>query len=56
MVLEGEAPGEDGRPERQRITWTPGAGGAEVRQLWEVSADDGATWRVAFDGRCRRAG
>ena len=28
--------------------------GAEVRQLWESSSDDGATWTVAFDGRYRR--
>lgn len=27
---------------------------AEVRQLWEVSSDNGATWTTAFDGRYRR--
>ena len=54
MVLEGRAPtGEDPTVmERQRITWTHD--GTEVRQLWEASADDGATWTVAFDGRYRR--
>jgi hypothetical protein len=53
MVLEGTAPGETGAvPERQRITWTPGPDG--VRQHWESSADDGATWATAFDGRYRR--
>jgi hypothetical protein len=54
MVLEGQAPsGEDPTVlERQRITWTQH--GTEVRQLWESSADDGATWTVAFDGRYRR--
>lgn len=32
-----------------RITWTPLEGGA-VRQHWEVTADEGATWSTAFDG------
>jgi len=52
MVLEGGTPAAD----RQRITWTrvSDPGGAEVRQLWESSRDDGATWTVAFDGRYRR--
>jgi hypothetical protein len=51
MVMEGLAPGdgEGSAPERQRITWT--SRGGEVRQHWEVSADDGTTWRTAFDGR-----
>jgi hypothetical protein len=39
---------------RQRITWTPNADGS-VRQLWESSADAGATWTTAFDGTYRRA-
>ena len=56
MVLEGVTRGTDGRATRQRITWTPLAGG-DVRQLWESSTDDGATWSVVFDGRyIRRAG
>ena len=56
MVLEGATPNEadPARTDRNRITWTPSDDGAEVRQLWEVSADDGATWTVAFDGRYRR--
>jgi len=36
----------------ERITWT--SDGDEVRQVWESSGDDGATWTVAFDGRYRR--
>lgn len=52
MVLEGvdgqPAPGS--RPARQRITWTPLADGS-VRQLWEKSDDDGASWTPVFDGR-----
>jgi hypothetical protein len=39
-----------GGPQRQRIRWTPQADGS-VRQLWETSNDDGASWRVEFDGR-----
>jgi hypothetical protein len=53
MVLEGTAPGPDGRPARQRVTWTPLAGG-DVRQHWEVSSDSGATWSTVFDGRYSR--
>ena len=57
MVLEGWAAGDDddlGRVDRQRITWTRDDEGAEVRQVWETSTDDGKTWNVAFDGRYRR--
>ena len=53
MSMEGVAPGADGRPARQRITWTPLPGG-RVRQLWESSPDDGATWTVVFDGTYAR--
>jgi hypothetical protein len=44
MVLEGID-----ADARQRITWTSDDAG--VRQLWETSKDDGATWTIAFDGR-----
>ena len=58
MVLEGRAPSGDDPTavDRQRITWTQVSDpdGAEVRQLWESSSDDGKTWTVAFDGRYRR--
>lgn len=55
MVLEGTAPADDApqRLDRQRITWTPQPDGS-VRQHWEVSADDGRSWRTAFDGHYRR--
>ena len=52
MVLEGSLPGTDGKPVRQRITWTPNADGT-VRQHWETSAADGV-WSTAFDGTYRR--
>ncbi len=50
MVLSGERPSRDGSgTSLHRITWTPGEDGA-VRQLWEVSKDDGGNWSVLFDG------
>ena len=49
MVLEGDAPAESGTLVRQRITWSPLAGG-RVRQLWESSTDSGKTWKTEFDG------
>lgn len=57
MVLEGvqDVPNaQTHKTQRERITWTPAADGG-VRQLWETSVDDGATWRTSFDGRYRRA-
>ena len=43
-------PDKPGATRRQRSSWTPLPDGA-VRQLWETSDDDGASWRVVFDGR-----
>lgn len=51
MVLSGRRPAA-GRPDAvtiDRVTWTPLANGT-VRQHWESSTDDGATWSTAFDG------
>ncbi len=48
MVMEGDSV-EDGKPLRNRITWTRRSGG-KVSQLWEVSADNGKTWNAIFDG------
>jgi len=58
MLLEGGAPAEDDptRSDLQRITWTPSDAGDEVRQAWGVSSDEGASWKIAFDGRYRRTG
>ncbi|HUF34518.1 MAG TPA: hypothetical protein VMN37_01145, partial [Gemmatimonadales bacterium] len=53
MTLEGETVDSGGGKTRQRIVWEPAAPG-EVRQLWESSADGGATWTVVFDGRYRK--
>ncbi len=51
LYLDGEWTGSamvlfDGT---NRITWTPLDGGG-VRQHWEVTPDEGATWSTAFDG------
>jgi hypothetical protein len=56
MVMEGSAPSDDqpGRCDRHRITWAPDPRTGGVRQLWEVSEDDGASWTVSFDGYYRR--
>ena len=57
MVLEESAPSPDD-PEttvRNRISWSLIDGDPDaVRQLWEVSSDDGLTWATAFDGHYRR--
>jgi len=52
MVLEGKAPGADGKIALQRISWTPAADGS-VRQLWEAQGADGK-WSVVFDGKYTR--
>ena len=38
-----------------RISWTDNPDGT-VRQLWELSTDEGATWQVLFDGLYRHPG
>jgi len=53
LVLEGSAPGADGQPQPQRLTFVRNDDGT-VRQLWEASADTGRTWAVVFDGLYRR--
>ncbi|MFC1695504.1 hypothetical protein ACFL1C_05200 [Pseudomonadota bacterium] len=50
MVLGGQRPTRDGSGMVQhRISWTPNPDGT-VRQLWEASKDEGASWTVLFDG------
>lgn len=52
--FQGEIRQPGGRILLDRTTLAPLPGG-EVRQLIEVSADGGETWRPAFDARYRRA-
>lgn len=54
MVLVGSRDNaKTGKPQQQRITWTPNADGS-VRQHWETSDDAGAHWIDAFDGIYRK--
>ena len=53
MMLEGDSV-EDGKPARNRITWTDRPD-ATVRQLWEISTDNGKSWKTLFDGTYRPA-
>lgn len=53
LVLTGVQAGPDGSTTQQRLTFFNNADGT-VRQLWETSADRGATWQVVFDGLYRR--
>jgi hypothetical protein len=55
MVLRGETRAPDGTARQQRITYSPLEGG-RVLQLWETSADGGATWAQTFRGIYRRTG
>jgi len=49
MVLQGDSVSREGEALRNRITWTANPDGT-VRQLWEVSKDQGESWQSAFDG------
>ena len=48
MVLQGTSVTPRGTS-LNRITWTPNQDGT-VRQHWENSRDEGATWQTVFDG------
>jgi hypothetical protein len=49
MVLSGTSTSRTGKQVLNRITWTP-KDADHVRQLWEVSLDDGRHWKTVFDG------
>ena len=53
MVMSGLREGPRGRAQ-DRITWRPLDDG-RVEQTWEVSTDEGETWRVVFRGFYSRA-
>jgi len=48
LVYLGVAPGQNGAPAQQRLTFFHNADGT-VRQLWE-SSSDGKQWQTVFDG------
>ena len=52
MVLAGTTRGKDGALRQHRISWTAMPDGS-VRQHWESSADDDASWTTVFDGSYR---
>jgi hypothetical protein len=54
LSMSGPSPTDPKVTALQRISWTPGSDGS-VRQLWELSSDDGRSWTVLFDGRYVRA-
>jgi hypothetical protein len=45
-----------GTAQRRRIAWQKTDNPNRVLQTWEVSLDDGKTWRTEFDGVCLRVG
>lgn len=54
MVMTGETATE-GATAIDRISWTPNRDGT-VRQHWERSKDQGASWTTVFDGLYSRSG
>jgi len=54
MVLQGaRREGRKGNEYINRITWTPQSYKI-VQQHWEISYDDGDTWKTIFDGEYRK--
>ena len=56
MVMSGETLGQNGKV-LNRITWTPEnnkAGKTNVKQVWDVSQDNGETWQTLFNGLYKR--
>jgi len=51
--FQGELKSEDGAPYFDRTTLSPLDDG-RVRQLIEISTDNGATWKATFDGYYRK--
>ena len=49
IAYTGETKQPDGTRMLHRLTFTPNADGS-VRQFWQTSVDEGATWKVSFDG------
>ena len=54
MVLSGTSVDRSGKTVLNRITWTP-RDADHVRQLWQVSTDDGKHWKTVFDGLYTRS-
>jgi hypothetical protein len=54
LTLRGTNTSAAGVVIQNRISFTPNPDGS-VRQLWEISRDEGKTWSVSFDGKYVRA-
>jgi hypothetical protein len=54
MVMSGKSISRMGKAVLNRITWTP-RDKDHVRQLWQVSTDNGKHWKTIFDGLYTRA-
>ena len=55
MRIQGRIHAEENRSYLDRTTLTD-LGDGTVRQLIEVSMDEGVTWKATFDAVCRPAG
>ena len=53
MVMVGKQVDAKGLPILNRIIWTPTADG--VHQVWDMSSNDGKTWKIIYDGFLRPA-
>lgn len=54
MVLSsGPIAGPEGTITISRITWTPNVD-RTVRQVWDISKDDGQSWNTVFDGMYKK--
>ena len=50
MVLSGTNTRLNGNTLLDRITWNNNETDGTVRQVWDISEDDGKTWKTIFDG------
>ncbi|MCB9081714.1 MAG: hypothetical protein H6555_08395 [Lewinellaceae bacterium] len=54
MRLEGKTIGQQGQEVWFVMSYTYDASAGTVRQWWQASRDDGATWNTVFDGIYRK--
>lgn len=53
MIMTGAGKNVKGEAIINKITWTPQVNGS-VRQLWQISSDDGENWQTVFDGNYQK--
>jgi len=54
LAMTGESRANDGSKILHKLTFHDNAAEHTVRQVWEQSRDDGASWNVVFDGLYRK--